>query len=1419
MRARPRPPIRLLLLLQAEERTGRLYWRHAAGERSLLLASGLVVGAEGQPESFLEYLARACGIPPGTLGRIERRVRDLFLPLESEIARATGLAPEEIAAARRDFTLAQVAELCLQEEDPSELRFEDEAIVLPGAACQVPPATALADLMTDRLVREAAPTFPPGALRPTRLFPRLAALLELAFPWRVPLPQAGGETADEILGRSGADRAGALYLLIAGGLLAEEAAGREARRPPAALAGVALPAVGGPLAMLEALEQRLAADPFNQEAIEALERLASEEGWPELLVEMQERLIAKAPPPQRGYYFLRLAALADIAALPAERHAELVSLGRRSLPRDSRLACASAYDAFRRGDDEGARLILSAAGITWPPTGPREAGDAGVRKSSTELVVRPEPSGLTPAMLSRADLSPARATVPAAGTTEPGEGSAGEPAGEARDQAPGEVLPEAPRVVRPEDQGGTQAEAPGVAPDGVAGEIQAGTQAEAVAEPQSQAPQDAATAPRTEAGPVLVPDAPLDSLGPLMAALQTGDDDTLQTWLRNSLPELPRVRRASQAILDAAKGPAATPRDHVARFARALGRALDELGAAPGDAERANLRADLFVQLADLFASIDPAAALVAAARAVTAAPDHEPAAERLERLAIEQRDADTYAKGFAVVEEHLEGSHNKWAFAYRQGRTLETEFARSDLALDAYLRALGYQPRTGAVLAAIERLAKAANDNGPVIRAYKQLAAASDGAQRAYWRTRLAEHGVTAALDDSDSGWSDLLDESAPAGHPLPAVPPAAPTAAGAASTATRTEADGEPARGIEEALLRATPAFGIPILRENLPPEDEGAASAREAGTAQAAVPLPAPAAPPEEAVAAEPPPARVAAPPPAPAAPPEKAVAAEPPPAEPPEPARAGTGDQAAAEAAPPAEPRRDVLKLRISAVPETGPEAGAAKAGGAPAPEVRHDAPAPPAAPASAPFVILEPEFTADAARAKDDDIFKDVSWLDDDVEMVIEYPRSDSVPPPVAAATPAATGTTTTTTTASANEAATTSASEPAAATAGPDEPATATTGASAPATAPEAAARPAVATRPAAKTLPLMAGAARAVFVGPAERERGGVEVGETPEVAAARARLRDDVTDLDAIRVLAEHSRGDGLAVRRWVAESILSLFDPAIVPSPPAQPPAAPTEMVLSKCGPWEARFMHRAMAVVWEHCAATFAEELPPAIRPAHQISPLGRDHLARGIAECSDRLAFFRFQVYRGHGGREAEVLRTRPPSVVVGAELDPSRPEDLTRLAVGVARCVPEHLLPSTLAPAEREALLQGLLCAFGPPGCVPRIAPRAATVAQDLWHFIPPRAQAMLRTELAAADVAESGAWVTEVHARCLLLGVRVSHDLRTALRLGLAADAAVPTDKPLSLAELRDALRWSSITRRLLRAVLSEGFQQGFSR
>jgi hypothetical protein len=943
-------------------------------------------------------------------------------------------------------------------------------------------------------------------------------------------------------------------------------------------------------------------------------------------------------------------------------------------------------------------------------------------------------------------------------------------------------------------------------------------------------------------------------------------------------------------VLDAAQAPGTEGTDRVARFARALGRALDELPR-PASGETTNLQADLFVQLADVLGPVDRAAALVAAERAVRTSPDHEPAQEKLERLAIEARDADAYARGFAGIEEQIEGAHNKWAFAYRQGRTLETEFARNDLALAAYMRALNYQPRSGAVLKAIERLAKLLGNQDALIEAYRLLAGASDGAQRAYWRSRLAALGVVGKVDDQDSGWGDLLDESAPTGRsamrgaavapppakkpgePIPAkaappptaapaapppAPPAAPAAfATPAATAAKETSSGEPARGIEEAILRATPALGIPIL--NLPPyafEPTAAAAPAAPLPAPPRRPTPTPAAPPIQLVPAAAPRGAIHPAIPAPSEPTIEAEPAAPPPAPPPRLQRAARSLPPAPAEALPVAPAKAKVQFLATILPSHAPETSPAAA-------------PPAAAPTAPPPVVPERTATGVAAPAQDEAPSKDVSWLDDEVEMIIEYPtRRAARAAPAAKAAPVATKKKKEPVAVPPRAEALTAAVAAATAATRPEPPAPAPVAeppaAVRPATpaetvppvepppappaavvqavpeaalaraAPEPPPGPAPATTepPAdAATIPAEPREAQAVVAAcedkpaPPSRTRKtstsvpAIAIGEPEEVREARVRLEADATDLEALRVLRDHWHAGGSTIAAWAADSVQAVFDPAVAPVMP--PAAIPTlaEVALSRCGPWDARFMHRAMAVVWEHCASTFAEELPSRVRPAQQVSPLGAEPLSRAIAECSDKLAFFRFQVYRQTDGDEVHVLRTRPPSVLVGGSVDPTKPLDRTRLAVAVARCVPEHLLPSTLSPMEREALLQGLLCAFGPPGCVPRIAQRAATVAQDLWHFVPARVQAMMRTELAAADVADTGAWLTEVHARCLLLGVRVSRDLRGAVRLGLSLDAAIPPERPLGEAEFREGLRWSSVTRRLLRAVLSEGFWQGFGR
>jgi hypothetical protein len=285
-------------------------------------------------------------------------------------------------------------------------------------------------------------------------------------------------------------------------------------------------------------------------------------------------------------------------------------------------------------------------------------------------------------------------------------------------------------------------------------------------------------------------------------------------------------------------------------------------------------------------------------------------------------------------------------------------------------------------------------------------------------------------------------------------------------------------------------------------------------------------------------------------------------------------------------------------------------------------------------------------------------------------------------------------------------------------------------------------------------------------------------------------------------------------------VADSILSVFDAAIEPERPATPAAMPVEAVLSHYGPWEARVLHRAMALVWEHSTTTFLQSLAGRqdVWPADQVGPFGGTPLARGVAECTEQLAFFRFQVYRRRRGEATEIVRTRPPSVLVPPSLDPSRPADLATLAVAVAGCLPEHVLATTLGPAERDAVLDGLLTAFGPPGRLSgRIAQRAADVAQDLWHFVPPRTQNLLRAELSGTDLLDPGTWISEVLARRLLLGIRVSRDLRAGLRLGLAIGAGVPADATVTEALFRQALGRSTTLQRVLRTVLSEPFWQTF--
>jgi hypothetical protein len=308
--------------------------------------------------------------------------------------------------------------------------------------------------------------------------------------------------------------------------------------------------------------------------------------------------------------------------------------------------------------------------------------------------------------------------------------------------------------------------------------------------------------------------------------------------------------------------------------------------------------------------------------------------------------------------------------------------------------------------------------------------------------------------------------------------------------------------------------------------------------------------------------------------------------------------------------------------------------------------------------------------------------------------------------------------------------------------------------------------------------------------------------------------RYRTDPGDLDALRQLCERWITEGLSGPAWIGRSILGLCDARVPIERPPAPEPQPLEKLLERLGPWEAGVLHRAMGIVWEHCSGSFLQNTASReVRPSDQVSPLGSTRLARGISEVADTLGFFRFQVYRRNQGDKVEVVRTRPPSVVVGPALDPSQPGGLARLALGVAVCAPEHVLPMTLEEEEREGLLRGLLTAFGPPGRIGKLSSGAAQIAQDLWHFLPARAQTELRQELAGADTADFRAWPLEVQARCLLVAVHVSRDVLAGLRLAFEIETGIRVEGPLP----EETIRWTLAGSPLMRLMLSLLFDEKF--
>src|SRR5690606_2020186 len=112
--------------------------------------------------------------------------------------------------------------------------------------------------------------------------------------------------------------------------------------------------------------------------------------------------------------------------------------------------------------------------------------------------------------------------------------------------------------------------------------------------------------------------------------------------------------------------------------------------------------------------------------------------------------------------------------------------------------------------------------------------------------------------------------------------------------------------------------------------------------------------------------------------------------------------------------------------------------------------------------------------------------------------------------------------------------------------------------------------------------------------------------------------------------------------------------------------------------------------------------------------------------------------------RGPAERDILVAPTHPISLVASDGIE-ARPELMPfRLGRALSLATPAYVLVSSLDFEDLGVLLEALDAAFGPPDRVGKVSHPAASLAADLWHTIPAREQARLRSERSAQPAGSS---------------------------------------------------------------------------
>ncbi|MCB9666967.1 MAG: hypothetical protein H6715_02465 [Myxococcales bacterium] len=308
-----------------------------------------------------------------------------------------------------------------------------------------------------------------------------------------------------------------------------------------------------------------------------------------------------------------------------------------------------------------------------------------------------------------------------------------------------------------------------------------------------------------------------------------------------------------------------------------------------------------------------------------------------------------------------------------------------------------------------------------------------------------------------------------------------------------------------------------------------------------------------------------------------------------------------------------------------------------------------------------------------------------------------------------------------------------------------------------------------------AASTPPSVGAREPLTTPPAEnRRRSIVTLDQRDPMGPLVERLRRDPTDLDALRSI-DHL-GAAHAPSLWdVAREILALGAPdtALLPSSGSDAkldPDSVDRLIHSEADLQTLAVLER----VWLGANPRFRHTLSQCgLRESDRLSPLEAPMaLSRAYMKANRVLGTPYPLLYsKKNGSDDIKVLPTHPPSIMCGNQLELDEQSLSFRLGAALELARPGPVLMGVLPAIDGEALMDGIVAAFGD---VRQRPPRkeAAVIGAELWEIMPKRDQDWIRKQLALlAETPTYDAVRHQVLLSALKAGLIVCDSVTVALR------------------------------------------------